>query len=456
MNIFSALFGKRAQTFPSKEMRQIQTSTSVAFLVDSMRCYDGYYREAAIARSVALKDPRLLPTITERLNDWVPHVRDAARVAVMTLLPLMPASAVIAALPEILKLRTASRSDHSQWLADFTRAVHDWLPLQAFMAGLIDDNIHVARASFEFIQHSSLVDKSGLIRLTLTQRRDIVVALWAARMINALPPQEQHVQYTAAMQSHFGAVRTFAIRALLSQPFSTSTRQLATGVLLDPQLSVRETAIGHLIRNCVDVAQIYRDYLTSPFPSPATIRLCLTALSALRETNDISLVKSFLRQPIASIRKTAYTAWFKLASEEKDAIAHLALDDEATSVRSYAFDLTKRQGAFIAFDTVLACLSARQDWPLLLRFGQLERWNGLEAIAQTAFATQSGDEIRLELTLGFEKWGAMSSYTRPTKVQLDFLLAPDTMAIFESLAPQGAKFVENLRHELELVGGTRS
>lgn len=464
MNIISALFGKRMQpssaelvasAYYGREVRDIKVSTSVPFLVDSMRSYSGYHREAAIARSVTLKDPLLLPAITERLNDWVPQVRDASRAAVMTLLPLMPATAVIATLPEILKLRTASRSDHRTWLAAFIRALHEHLPVQVLMAGLIDDDIHVARVSFEIVQTASMVDKSDLIGLTLTQRRDIVMALWAARMIDSLPPQQHHPHYTAAMQSHFGAVRTVAIRALLSQPFGAVTQQLATGVLLDPQSSVRGAAIAHLLKNSVDVAQYYRDHLLAPSPSPATIRLSLTALAGLRQASDIFLVKSFLCQSIVSIRKTAYTAWLKLAGDEKDAIASLALEDDAASIRSFAFDLTKRQGAFIDFDTVLASLIARQDWRLLLRFGQFEKWNGLEAIARAALATDTGDEIRTELALELEKWNGTGGYVRPTRAQLDFFLAPDTMAVFESLAPQGARFIENLRYELNSAGGTR-
>ncbi len=168
---------------------QIRASTNVPFLIESMGSGVGHWRQAAIQRSAALQAPELFRAVVERLNDWVPQVRDEARITVMALLPIMSPRDVIAALPTILKLQTAHRSDHSDYLRTFKLELLATIPPAALMGGLNSDSVHVTRATFTILKDAPSVDIPTLLRLTLTQRGDIVAARQAAWMIDQLPPR---------------------------------------------------------------------------------------------------------------------------------------------------------------------------------------------------------------------------------------------------------------------------
>lgn len=486
MNIFAALFGKRAGSAtpqvevpkhaaalsapvqpPTDRIAQpashqeripeISSNTSVSYLIESMGSHVGRVRQAAVMRSVAIKDPQLFPAIVERLNDWVPQVRDAARFAVMTMLPIMPASEVIATLPNILKLRTARRSDHSGWLTTFTLELLRGMPPDALLSGLTTGTIQVARAIFLILNESPSVDKSTVLRIALTQRRDILLATQAACMIGQLPLEEQQMRYETAMQSHFGSVRTIAIQGLLGQQFSETSRRIATSALRDPQSSVRGAAIAHLLANCVDVAAYYRELLAAPSTSPGTVRMCLIALAGLRHAEDTSLVRSFVSCSAIQVRAAAFASWLRLVPADKDEIAVMAISDTARSIIRAGLEMSHRHGAFIPFHTAFAIFSERKEWSLLLVFAQTETWSYLEAIARTALLTGGEDPVRPDLKLELRKWiSASRSFTRPTKAQLEFFLAPETIRILESIAPHDVQFGILLRQELDVVRGTRS
>lgn len=418
---------------------------------------DGYVRQAAIARAVTLAHADLLVPVAERLNDWVPQVRDAARAAIVALLPLVPTLHVLGILPKIERLRTAPRSDHRQWLIDFERALLVVVDAGDLVAGANGADVSIARACFYLLQRHTMVDATTMVSLGLRSRRDIVMSMRAALFIGMLPVEQREIHYRATLNSHFGAVRTVGIRALLSQPKSPALHQLALSMLLDPQSSVRSAAIRYLRSDAFDVAAFYRNLLEAPSTTSGVVRTCLGALAGLRSNADLSLLKTFLASPLISIRTSAYAAWLKIEPNDKDAIAEGALADEAKSIRKAALDMTRRQGAFIAFDTVCAVLTRHQEWHALLRFSQREKWIALEAIARIALATGPSHPVRAELKRELAGWMQVpGSFTRPTQGQLEFLRAEETTEVLLAMAPPGISFPHLLERELLIALGRRT
>ena len=66
------------------------TASSLSDLALHAAHSSGYVREAAARRCAERGEPDLLPVVTERLNDWVPEIRNAARQALSTLLLAAP------------------------------------------------------------------------------------------------------------------------------------------------------------------------------------------------------------------------------------------------------------------------------------------------------------------------------------------------------------------------------
>jgi hypothetical protein len=431
----------------------IDTATALLPFLSSR---SGYVREAAIARGVILAHADVLLPIAGRLNDWVPTVRDAARAAVLTMMAKLPGLATIGILHQIESLRAAARSDHSQWLRDFERLLTDVVSADQLIAGVRGDDVNTARACFSALQRNAMLDASMLIHLGLGSRHDIVMSLRAANMIGKLPLHAQDSQYRIALDSHFGAVRTVGIRALLGRPQSPALRDLAVTALLDAQSSVRGAAISYLRAQLVDVAAYYRTLLEAPSTTSAVIRIGLASLAVLRSTPDTRLVKSFLASPLISIRTSAYMAWLKLAESDKDEIATRALDDTARTIRKMALGLTQRQGAFIPFETACTVLARHQDWGPLLRFSQQEKWNALEGIARIALATGPVHQMRPELERALYGWMQNAgSFTRPHPDQMAFLRAAETTAVFNAMAPRDSDFPKILERELSIALGKR-
>ncbi|MYM24634.1 hypothetical protein GTP46_18520 [Duganella sp. FT135W] len=99
--------------------KKISTTESAEFLLQHAAHPTCYMREVVLKRIVELALPELLPVVVERLNDWVPQVQRAARTALMTLLPFLPASQLLAAMPMILRWHSAGRADYAGWLEKF-------------------------------------------------------------------------------------------------------------------------------------------------------------------------------------------------------------------------------------------------------------------------------------------------------------------------------------------------
>ncbi len=454
MTIITALFGTKPiddgdevpYTFSRAYFQSVSSSHSSLDLIEAMRAYSGYVRQAAIARAVALRRPELLAPLAARLNDWVPQVRDAARSALITLLPVMPVQETLAILPAIVKLRSAGRHDHAAWLDAFERDLFKYLPSNLFVAALAGPLPKVARACFELLQRHAVLDPAAMIAAALGAQKDIVTSLRAAHLIAAQPRESQLSLYEAALLSPFGAVRTIGLRGVLTGSPDASKQATAAGHLLDPQSSVRAAAMTYLSTHGTDVRRWYQRVLAASVRVP-DIRICLASLGAMRQRDDIAIVSGFVTHPVIGVRASAYAAWLKLAESEKDTIAAKALGDESERVKKLAMEMVSKHGAFIPFASACALLPRSQDWPRLMRLGGYGRWHAMEAVARIA---PMGDAVR-RAQLRVELESALNPDAgdgRPNTAQIAFLRSDEANAVLGMLA--GRDLREVIERQLAL------
>lgn len=441
---------------PSKSAQhEVQSLVSVGDLAACLEYYDGYVRQAAVLRIAALKDPSFLPYLVERLNDWVPQVMQSAREAIMNLLPEAPSGAILSLLPRVAALRNAQRWQHAAWLAEFEHEVVRLVPAAELEARIQSTDTRVSRACFDLLDRHALLATTQLIALGLRSRHDIVVSRRAAELIFRIAPELQPAWYDIALQSRFGQVRAHAARCLLRDCSEPDQRELAAGLLLHPQTSIREAAGAFLRPSVFDVRSFYRNVLLTPNAPIGDIRASLSALGGLREAADGVLVKSFTTHPAPALRVAAYSAWLRIAERDKDLIAAQALADEAPSVTRYALQLVRRYGAFIPFTAVRDSLLPRREYYRLLQFGELEKWNALESIARVALAERHADQMTEELGARLANWmgTAGRSFTRPSADQVQFLLESSTLATLQTITP-GVTIRSFVQYELASVLGT--
>jgi hypothetical protein len=409
---------------------------SVAQLSDLARDYSGYVRQAVVNRCAALALPELLPIIVSRLNDWVPEVRHAAQDATMVMIQGLPPAPLLAILPAIQHLHISGRTEHAQWIESFERNLIGRIDVEQILAATRGADIKVARACFHLLTKYRLRNLEDLPRLMMEAANDIVMAVDGARFIRELPAETQRANYSLAFKSHFGSVRTIAIRALLAVE-DGSNMALAEAGLVDAQTPVRHLAAAFMRSKNVDVRQFYRDVLARQELglSAKVAQVALASLAAMRNGADIALVKTYVTHPQLSVRKAALTAWIKMSPSEKDEVALAALMDGSESVRRFAFVAVRKHGAFIPFATVRARLTGLSDVAQLLLFAKDRGWDGLESIVEAALFDLSNVDRKRQLQTALLDWtgGNEHRYGIPNASQQAFLTSPATEQVYQDL-----------------------
>jgi hypothetical protein len=457
--LFDAPVGHSAAsgaTRAERAAREAGALTRMDDLAGAIAHYDGYWREAALNRAVELGRPELVPSIVDRLNDWVESIRDAARAALLALLPVTPPAHLVALLPRIDALRRARRWDHTVWLQKFEGEMIKVVPVADWIAGARSGERLVARACYNMLQRHALVAPNVLADIGLNPGNDILMASGALAAVAALPPEAQQAFYLHASQSHFGGIRGAAVRALLIDAGDERQQALARRLLLDLQTNTREAAAGFLLRAQFDVGSFYRAVLANDAAPVAHLRAALAGLAAIRQRGDVPLLRQFTQHGLAALRLAAYAGWVRVSAEEKDAIALQSMADASPSVRKLAVALVRRTGAYVPFVSVCDALMGHQDYLRLLKYSEMEKWKELEAIALVASAFPPGDQLRAELRNRMQAWiGSSGSFTRPTPEQVTLFSSPQTIGLLATLAPPGFGLQRHLSDELAIAIGRR-
>lgn len=348
----AARYHERSQERRLAERDRINACNDLEALRRYCDSHSGHIREIAIQRCVALCRPELLALVLERLNDWVPEVRDAARGAVLSLMTRASEEEALALLPAVHRLENLKRSDHRGWIVQFEKALIGKIPLVLFIGGLEGTSVPLARSCFRIIWHHDLMEARELIRRSLERSDDIVIARLSVQACAGLPQDEQLPAYQAALRSHFGNVRTHALRALMKLSDKESRCAVARDAIWDAQAAVRAVAVFYLRTDGIDMRSRYLEALVDPATSTQRRRIALSELGNTGTPADIGLLRSFSTSRLVSTRLAALTAWFKLEPSAKDEVARQALLDASPRVRRLAVHLVTEQGAFLPADFI--------------------------------------------------------------------------------------------------------
>jgi len=449
VRLFTTLFGRAERKRPPDG--PVQQASACADL-EEVKAFlihrSGYAREAAIARVVSLRCDGAIPAIMPRLNDFVPEVREAARRAIQTLLPFAGHEDLLSVVGFTWRMRHFSRLDHSSWISSAQAELAGRLTLDQLREALCSRHPMVARGSFFMLLERQLMPQLELLTLAVESGRDIVMSRQAAQLALSLPVEGRISALRAGLKSHFGVVRTYALRGLLD--CAPDAVEIARGALLDTQGSARSFAQFYLRQKGVDLAAFYRAVLQDKHAKSNQACMALAALGSMGAREDIALLQEMCKSPLPSIRGAAYLAWLKLAPSDKDAIALAALSDGARASRRLAAQMATRQGAYIPFEQVKEILHGTSDLPAMLAFARLRKWDWLETLALEGMRADHGSLERDALHIEMARWlsHAGQSYERPDKQQRDRLLAPEIVQSLERLTG-GRRDV--LHYELGLI-----
>jgi HEAT repeat protein len=390
----------------------------------------------------------MLAAVMPRLNDHVYQVRDAARRAVETLLPFATSDELLGFLGFTWRMRSFSRVDHSEWISKIHLELSESLTVDQLLDALRSDNPMVARGTFCMLVQRDLIPTAELLKFAIESRNDIVVARQAAQLALSLPPAERESVLRAGMHSHYGPVRTLVLRGLLE--FAPDALEIAHGMLLDAQGSVRSVAQFYLRKNCVDLASYYRNVLRNLDSKTNLTCIALAALGNLGGEDDVRSLQEKAESGFPSVRRAACLAWLKLVPADKDVIALALLSDDSRLNRKLAASMATRQGAFIPFERVREVLKGKHDLTVLLAFARLRKWDWIETVASEALRLKEGSSEWEILVNETRNWlaHAAQSYEIPGKPQRERLLSTEVVQALERLCGRDHSV---LRYELDLI-----
>jgi hypothetical protein len=359
-------------------------------------------------------------------------VREAARRAMVTLMPLMPASALLQVVPTVLELVRMTRTDHSQWQVRFEALLLQTLSAEDFVEGIKSGDRRVARACFTILDRHRLIAPDRLAALGMATGDDIVLAQQALECIEQLPAEDQYAFHRIAVRSHFGVIRARALRFVLARAAGESRTAMAMDALFDQHWSVRAVAATSLRAFGFDLQAYYRAVLLNSSARTAHLQIALTGLAGVNDAMDLALVRGFIDARIPAVRRTALAAWLALKPADKDLIAIEALRDSSAAVRRFAGNVILRKGAYVPFDVIRSHLERQGDWSMLLSLAQMQKWEWLETIVRAACASVRNefDIDRVRSSLRSWRLRAVSRYETPTARQVEFLRsAPAQLAL---------------------------
>lgn len=430
-------------------IQEARSANNVEELQELARDHSGYVREAAIARCVELALPELFALVAERLNDWVPQVRHSARKALVTMLPFAPSAQVLSALPAILMVHSSGRDEYPKWLNAFEMALIETIPAEELISNAKGKSIKTARACIHLLKKHSLLGAVDLFDLILRRNDDIVIANLAMQYCAELPIDEQLVQYKAASRSHFGSVRTIALKKVLEE-IGAKGSQIANAALDHPQSSVRFVAVSFLRTQGVDVRARYHELLDAKNLKARKLKILLAALASFRNAADIPRIQSFCTSTDISVRRAAFNYWHKLAPQNKDEIALCALLDTARGVRKFAYKLVCRYSAYNSFSRIEEILLLSGDLQMLLMFAEREKWRWIECIVKFSQNLNKEESDALGLGESLSRWFAFSvrSFERPSEEQAQFLTSSDALSSLQRLMPNGRQHIDLIVEEI--------
>lgn len=364
----------------ARRVREIQeTHDAARALVELSRFGNGFVREAAVQRLAGQASTEALLAILERLNDWVPQVRQQAQTAVEQFLVVERVDLLLQVLTPLLALADKQRVDHRGTLLNARSLFSLPQVREQVEQAFASCRGRAARFVFDLLlekctdRPSFLAD--ALMHEDVTVRHKAVTACADLPATDAVPLLERALQASAA------SLRVQALRGLLS--LLNDPREHLQVALLDGSSAVRCLARWAAPRYAVDSREVLLSRLEKEAPSSKREWLGVLGLAKELDQPLPALVqRAALESPVTDVRVQALQLMGDAGLEQQLA----ALDDHADKVFLSAVQLLSHQ----TWSHFAAQLQQRldRDWHVLSdeRRGALLRlmpvWSQLQYLLQ--------------------------------------------------------------------------
>jgi hypothetical protein len=285
---------------------------------------DGYVREAAVARLGELEEPLAAAPLALRAGDWVPQVRDRARLALEHRLAEPQGATLVAVAPVALALQ---QRREGCWLAERIHSMLRHGPPSVLGAALGAHDWRTRRAAYAAALAMGRLDLSQLVAAA-EHDSDLPTRVRCAQAAVAAAVAAGTVDAVRGLlASGTAAVRAEAVHALARAGDVTP----AVAALGDRNRMVRAVAQAAVRRASADPAEWYRQRCSDAPPNPGVI----AGLGETGGSQDVGLVMAWLAHPLPRGRAEAVRALRRLGVASPEVVGEL-LGDPAASVTRQA------------------------------------------------------------------------------------------------------------------------
>lgn len=304
---------------------------------------NGFVREVAVRELCRQPSPEALAVLIERLNDWVPQVRDLAAAGLQHYLSPAHTPAWLSALEPLMALAAQRRVDHGQTLSTVRAMLQSAECQDEVYADFLHRQGKAARYLFTLLLENP-EDRETLIRSALAHR-ELTVRLMAVSASATLPAAQSLPLLLDAMSRPGGKIRVRVLYALL--PLLSDPKPVLREALLDVSPAVRNLALWAAPRNDVDAHAVLTERLSQPLPTAKQHWLGVLGLTSELDSTLPEHWHAFaLRSAFVTVRQAAA----RLLRDDHLPELFAALDDPSDKV----------------FSVVIAQLD-KVPWSLLIR-----------------------------------------------------------------------------------------
>ncbi len=297
---------------------------------------NGFVREVAVRELSEQPSPDALAALLERVNDWVPQIRQLALDGVQHYLVPEHAPALLHALQPLMALAERQRADHSQTLATTREALQ--APEVRNEVETAFTALHGKAARFLFALLLEASDEPAALLSKALGHREMTVRQLAVSACQTLPAELARPLLMQAFKTPGASVRVNALRCLL--PLLDEPRALLREALMDPSPAVRSLARWAAPRWQVDAREVLDARLHQSAPCSKRDWLGLLGLACELAVELEDHWKDAAQQaPTSSVRLAAVDC----LTPADLARQLMALDDSADKVFAKAVERLRTQ-----------------------------------------------------------------------------------------------------------------
>lgn len=215
---------------------------------------NGFVREVAVRVLMNKNSSEALGAIVERLNDWVPVIRELAINALEPYLKSPSASNLIQLLGQFVALGRKERADHRSILNRVTEALVKEVAIPETSLAFVHGRGEVARFLFKALWPVMVDCRVEFLSAALSHQ-DVTIRKLALQASGDLNREESIAVLTLAVRNSNAFIRSRALYAWL--PVGTAPACRIATSLMDPSPAVRSVALWAAPRYNVDCKAVF-------------------------------------------------------------------------------------------------------------------------------------------------------------------------------------------------------